>query len=107
MEDGDVGDNLRRPSVVELEVATRLSSSVARRLVFGAVKTPEHEFDVVIDGSVAQALSSRGREGRRLLLSRGLGEDSLRDMWCESGDNVAMLTIFVAVESACSLAVIY
>lgn len=93
MDDGDVGDNLRRPSAVELEIATRLSSSVARRLVSGAVKTPVHEFDVVIDGSVAQALSSRGREGRRVLLSRGLGEHSLRDIWCDSGNNVAMLTV--------------
>ncbi len=105
---GYVGDNLRTFSEAELETATRLSNSVARWLVFGAVKTPEHELEVVIDGSVAHALSSRGREGRRLLLlSLDLGEDSLRGTWWECGANVAILTMIVrACEMDCSFTVV-
>lgn len=77
VEDGDGGDDLRRFSEFDLDTTTRLSSSVARRFAFGAARTPEHEFDVVIEGSVAQALSKRGREGRRRLLSLDLDDDSL------------------------------
>ena len=79
VEDGDDGGILKSPSEVEFDTATRLSSSVARPFVFVAVNTPEHEFDVVIEGSVTQARRSRGREGRRpLLLFLGLEADSLR-----------------------------
>jgi len=72
---------------VALEMATRLSSSVALRLVLGVVTTPVHELDVVIEGSVAHALSSRGL---RLLLLPGLGGESLPVARCESGETVAI-----------------
>lgn len=65
----DDGDELA------LETATRLSNSVALRFVFGLVNTPLQALEVVIEGSVAQALS---RRGRRLSVILGLGEDSLR-----------------------------
>lgn len=58
---------------VVLDTTTRLSNSVALRLVLAAVSTPEHELEVVMEGSVAQARSSRGL---RWLLLRGRGEDS-------------------------------
>lgn len=59
-----------------LEMATRLSKSVALRLVLGAVRTPLQALDVVMEGSVAQARSKRGR---RLSAFLGLGDASLRD----------------------------
>lgn len=58
-----------------LEIATRLSKSVALRLVLGLVNSPLQALEVVMEGSVAQALSKRGR---RLSVFLGLGEDSLR-----------------------------
>lgn len=48
---------------------------MALRLAFGLVRTPLQELDVVIEGSVAHALS---RRGRRLSVFLGLGDDSLR-----------------------------
>ena len=106
VDDGDDGGILSSASELELETATRLSSSVARRFVFVAVSTPEHELDVVIDGSVAQALRSRGREGRRLLLLfLGLEEDSLRGTWPDSGDNVAIFFSFALSLASCTFLV--
>lgn len=43
--------------------------------MFGLVSTPLQALEVVIEGSVAHALSRRGRRRSALL---GLGEDSLR-----------------------------
>ena len=98
VDDGEDGGILRSPSELELDTATRLSSSVARRFVFVAVNTPEHELDVVIDGSVAHARTRRGREGRRLLLLfLGRDDDSLRGTWPDAGDNVAILPVVLRV----------
>lgn len=58
-----------------LEMATRLRRSVALRLVLGLVSNALQALEVVMEGSVAQALSKRGR---RLSVCLGLGEDSLR-----------------------------
>lgn len=75
----DEGDEPSMVLAAALETATRLSSSVARRLELGLVMTPLQALDVVMDGSVAQARRRRGR--RLLLLLRapcGLGDESLR-----------------------------
>lgn len=60
-----------------LDTATRFRRSVALDAVVecGDVMTPLHEFDVVMEGSVAHARMRRGR----LLPSplAGLGEDDL------------------------------
>lgn len=58
-----------------LEIATRLSISAALRLVLGLVSSALQALEVVMEGSVAQALSKRGR---RLSVCLGLGDDSLR-----------------------------
>lgn len=78
LDDGDVA---------LLETATRLSRSVARRLVLGVATTPALGLMVVMDGSVALARSSRGR---RLLLSLGRGDESLLGRRWGPGPRVAI-----------------
>ena len=72
--------------------ATRLSRSVARRLDCGLARAFLLAFDVVMDGSVAEARKSRGR----LLLF--LGDDSLLCIWERriSEDGEAMVRPVVA-----------
>ena len=71
--------------------ATRLSRSVARRLDCGLARAFLLAFDVVMDGSVAEARKSRGR----LLLF--LGDDSLLCIWERriSADGEAMIMVAV------------
>ncbi len=72
--------------------ATRLSRSVARRLDCGLARAFLLAFDVVMDGSVADARKSRGR-----LLLLFLGDDSLLCIWERriSEDGEAMIVAAV------------
>jgi hypothetical protein len=65
--------------------ATRLNSSVARRLDCECARAFRQALEVVMDGWVAEARKSLGR---RLLELRT--DESLRCMQCESGDSEAI-----------------
>lgn len=64
---------------------------MALRLELGLVSTPLHAFDVVMDGSVAQALSRRGR--RLLLFLSGRGDESRLVRRCVSNDGEAIPSV--------------